>query len=155
MGAPAKSITMPAEPAHATHDHVMKTKPMPCPCGTAPYAACCGPLHEQASIAPSAEALMRSRYSAYALNRVDYLLASWAAETRPDAASLTPDPALRWLGLTVLRAEESADRAEVVFVARFRIGGGSAQRMQERSRFVRRDGRWYYLDGVFAESERR
>lgn len=38
------------------------------------------------------------------------------------------------------------DTAEVMFVARYRVGGGSAVRMQERSRFARRDGRWYYLD---------
>ena len=93
---------------------------------------------------------MRSRYSAYVLGLEDYLLATWHASTRPaslDLAGQSPKPV--WLGLTVKRHENpTADTAVVEFVARMRIGGGSAQRMHEVSRFVREDGRWYYLDGV-------
>lgn len=89
---------------------------------------------------------MRSRYSAYVLGRTDYLLASWHASTRPDAAELaTPSPT--WLGLEIKRAETHGDHATVDFVARLRHGGGKAQRMHELSRFVREGGRWYYLDG--------
>jgi len=126
----------------------MKAAP-PCPCGNrAGYAACCGPLHAGAPAA-TAEALMRSRYSAYVLGRTDYLLASWHPGTRPEAAALdTPQPT--WLGLEVKRHAQDGDHATVEFVARLRHGGGRAQRMHELSRFVREDGRWYYLDGELA-----
>lgn len=92
---------------------------------------------------------MRSRYSAYVRGDVDYLQATWHADTRPEAASLAPDPATRWLGLEVKRAAEDGDTAVVEFVARFKVGGQPAVRLHETSRFVREDGRWFYVDGVF------
>ena len=117
-----------------------------CPCGGATYRECCKPLHDGAP-APDAAALMRSRYSAYALGLDDYLLLSWHAETRP--ASVRFEPALRWLGLTIKRhMRHDDDHATVEFIARYRVGGGSAGRLHETSRFVREDGRWYYVDGV-------
>jgi SEC-C motif domain protein len=124
----------------------------PCPCGNhTGYAHCCGPLHDGAPAA-SAEALMRSRYSAYVLKREDYLLATWHASTRPSNLKLAAQqPAPSWLGLDVKRHESDDDHATVEFVARLRYGGGKAQRMHEISRFVREDGRWYYLDGSFPE----
>lgn len=92
---------------------------------------------------------MRSRYSAYVLGLEDYLLSTWHPDTRPgalDLASQSPKPT--WLGLSVKRHENPTSNTAVVeFVARMRIGGGSAQRMHEVSRFVREDGRWYYVDG--------
>ena len=93
-----------------------------------------------------AQALMRSRYAAYAALDRDWLLATWHASTRP--ATLELDPGIKWLGLEV-RAHRliGDDHAEVEFVARFRSGGGRAQRLHERSRFVREGGRWYYVDG--------
>lgn len=124
---------------------------MTCPCGLGrSYADCCGryhagPLHLQA---PDAEALMRSRYSAFVNALPGYLLATWHASTRP--ALLEPDPpGLRWLGLDVRRhVAPDADHAIVEFVARSKLGG-RAQRLHEVSRFVREDGRWYYVDGEF------
>jgi SEC-C motif-containing protein len=122
-----------------------------CPCDEQrAYAACCAPLHEGAA-ARSAEALMRSRYSAYALKLEPYLLATWHPGTRPQSVAFG-DGALqapKWLGLKILRHETAADgdSAIVEFVARFRVGGGSAQRMSEVSRFARVDGRWFYVDG--------
>lgn len=121
----------------------------PCPCGRAPsYADCCGrfhagPLHLQA---PDAEALMRSRYSAYALRLHDYLLATWHPSTRPDP--MAADPAgLKWLGLEVRNTTLiDADHATVEFVARSKLAG-RAQRLHETSRFVREGGRWFYVDG--------
>ena len=88
---------------------------------------------------------MRSRYSAFVLGRLDYLLATWHSSTRP--AELTLDPAAKWLGLEV-RSHRiiDADHAEVEFVARYREGG-RAVRLHERSRFVREAGRWCYVDG--------
>ena len=120
-----------------------------CPCGTGKnYGACCGrwhagPLHLQA---PDAQSLMRSRYSACVLGLHDYLLATWHASTRP--AALPPDePGLRWLGLEVRRATAlDADHAQVEFVARSKLNG-RAHRLHELSRFVREDGRWFYVDG--------
>jgi SEC-C motif-containing protein len=122
-----------------------------CPCGrrdargrARAYAACCEPIH-QGQPAADAEALMRSRYSAFVLGRIDHLQRSWHASTRP-AEPLTLDPA-RWLGLEVRAHRPLAeDRAEVEFVARFRLGG-RAVRQHERSRFVREQGHWFYVDG--------
>ncbi|TBR36694.1 MULTISPECIES: YchJ family protein [Dyella] len=124
----------------------------PCPCGNADgYPRCCGPLHEGLA-ADTAERLMRSRYSAYVLKREDYLLATWHASTRPATLKLAAQqPAPTWLGLDVRHFEAEGDSAVVEFVARLRYGGGKAQRMHEISRFVREDGRWYYLDGSFRE----
>jgi len=119
----------------------------PCPCGTGrPYAACCGRWHAAPGSAPDAEALMRSRYAAYVLGLADYLLATWAPETRPP--SIEPDPpGLKWLGLGLRRhAPQDADHATVEFVARSKLGG-RAQRLHETSRFERRAGGWLYVDG--------
>lgn len=121
-----------------------------CPCDSGlPYARCCGPLHA-GDPAPDARALMRSRYSAYVLGDAHYLRASWHASTRPAELSLADAPGQRtaWLGLKVeSHVCTGPDTAEVTFTARLRVGGGSAQRMHERSRFVREDGHWFYLDG--------
>jgi SEC-C motif domain protein len=130
----------------------MTRKPAdPCPCGLpADYAACGGRYHA-GEAAPDAEHLMRSRYSAYVRQRADYLRQTWHPDTRPAELSLDEAPGQRtqWLGLTVHEHSiTGADSAEVRFTARYRIGGGSAVRMAEHSRFLRLDGRWYYLDAV-------
>lgn len=119
----------------------------PCPCGLPhKYDDCCGRFHRGEALAPDAERLMRSRYSAFVLDQLDYLLATWHPTTRP--ASLEPnEPGLRWLGLDVKRhVQQDADHATVEFVARSKLGG-RAHRLHEVSRFVREDGRWFYLDG--------
>ncbi|MFG6449073.1 YchJ family protein [Roseateles sp. BYS180W] len=137
----------------------MKSKPpafeadMPCPCGLPqPYLQCCGTLHarfhaDATLAAPTAEALMRSRYSAYVHSDTAYLLASWHASTRP--AQLEPlEAELRWLGLQVRQHRMiDAQHAEVEFVARSKWQG-RAQRMHETSRFVLENGQWFYVDGV-------
>lgn len=123
----------------------------PCPCGSGhAHGRCCARWHA-GEAAPDAEALMRSRYSAYVTGNVDYLLATWHADTRPQALLLDDAPGQRtqWLGLDVkCHRVTGADTAEVEFVARYRVGGGSAVRLAEHSRFVREDGRWYYLDAL-------
>jgi len=89
---------------------------------------------------------MRSRYAAFALRNERYLLDSWHIETRP--TSIAFDDKQKWLGLKVVQAVTTgADTAEVEFIARYRIGGGSAARLHERSRFVKENGRWFYVDG--------
>lgn len=128
--------------------------PASCPCGRESsrrkplaYADCCGRYldHFDDAPAPDAESLMRSRYSAFVLGRRDYLLQTWRASTRP--ATLELDPFAKWLGLD-LRSQRQIDdsHAEVEFVARWREAG-RAVRLHERSRFVREDGRWFYVDG--------
>lgn len=120
-----------------------------CPCGGArPYAGCCGRWHAGALHlqAPDAQALMRSRYSAFVLQLGDYLRDTWHPGTRPPEA-IAFEPGLRWLGLDLRRQRAiDADHAEVEFVARSKLGG-RARRLHELSRFVREDGRWYYVDG--------
>ena len=126
----------------------------PCPCGRLdargrplPFARCCGRYlgDFQGNPAPDAEALMRSRYSAFVRKDAPYLLATWHASTRPLQVDF--EPGLKWLGLDV-RAHRVVDatHAEVEFVARSRLAG-RAHRLHERSRFVCEDGRWFYLDG--------
>lgn len=93
---------------------------------------------------------MRSRYTAYVLGLENYLLATWHESTRPMSLGLAAQsPRPTWLGLSVKRHETpTQESATVEFVARFRIGGGSAERMHETSRFVREGGRWFYVDGT-------
>lgn len=91
---------------------------------------------------------MRSRYSAFATNEPDYLLATWHPQTRPSRVSL--DPEQRWIGLSIKDTEagQAGDESGVVeFVARFKTAG-RGHRLRERSRFEKIDGRWYYLDGA-------
>ena len=127
------------------------SKPDPCPCGhPQAYTACCGRYHA-GTPAPDAQALMRSRYSAYVKQLPDYLLASWHASTRPAELSLEEPAAQRtqWLGLTIHQhTTADPDHAQVEFTARYKVGGGSAVKMREHSRFVREHGRWFYLDAL-------
>ncbi|WP_234969943.1 YchJ family protein [Brachymonas denitrificans] len=130
----------------------------PCPCGRqSPQhkplsgADCCGRYleHFMDVPAPDAESLMRSRYTAFVLGRTAYLLATWLPDNRP--GQLEAEQGTQWLGLAVRdHSQPDADHAEVEFVARYRING-RAERLHERSRFVRlEDGamsRWLYVDG--------
>jgi SEC-C motif-containing protein len=122
-----------------------------CPCGhNRADTDCCGRFIDGAESAPSAETLMRSRYTAYARGQDDYLLATWHADTRPALLDLAREATTRWLGLDVLRHEIDPldpDRAIVEFVARLKVGGERAQRLHEVSRFVREGGKWFYING--------
>lgn len=111
------------------------------------YAACCGRFLDHFATLPAddAESLMRSRYSAFVLNRTDYLALTWLPTTRP--AEIAADLGTKWLGLDVRQHQViDADHAEVEFVARYRLAGRGV-RIHERSRFVREGGRWFYVDG--------
>lgn len=127
-----------------------------CPCGSSqPYAGCCGRFIDHPECAaPTAEALMRSRYSAYTLGCESYLLATWQAATRPAGLDLADDAGkVKWLGLEIRRTELGGvnDQTGIVeFVARYKVGG-RALRLHETSRFRRDDGRWFYLDGELHE----
>lgn len=87
---------------------------------------------------------MRSRYSAYVLGLAAYLSLTWHPRTRPPSIDLS-EPT-QWLGLKVLRTEQGESNAVVEFVARYKVNG-KAYKLHELSRFVREQGRWYYLDG--------
>jgi SEC-C motif-containing protein len=123
--------------------------PATCPCGSATsYDTCCGPLHRGEVTAPTAERLMRSRYSAFALRDKEYLLATWHPSTRPRTLSLDPD--IRWLRLEIIGHTGGGllvNRGTVEFRAHFRAGGAGGN-LHENSSFVRQGGRWFYLGAV-------
>lgn len=121
-----------------------------CPCGSGdPFENCCGPCLSGNRPAPTAEALMRSRYTAFVRRLWEYLDRTHAPETWKHAGE--PQESLEWLGLEVLSTEaggEGDSEGKVEFVAHYRAGGAEG-RLHEISRFVRRNGMWYYLDGKF------
>jgi len=126
----------------------VKISSMRCPCRkkseATPYSACCQPYHAGLRPAPTAEALMRSRYSAFALRNVDYLLSSWHPTTRPSTLDLNDSD--EWVQLRVIDVETDGDKATVEFIARSR-SGGRVNALREVSRFVRVNGQWLYVDG--------
>jgi SEC-C motif-containing protein len=128
------------------------TNTMPCPCGSsATYAQCCSRYHAGA-LPETAEQLMRSRYSAYVLHLMAYVHQTWHPRTRSGLAELTGDDhtSTKWLGLEIKKHVADNENAIVEFVARYKVGG-RAHRLHEVSRFVREQGRWFYLDGSFPE----
>lgn len=122
---------------------------MRCPCRkkseTRTYAECCGPYHAGLRVPATAEALMRSRYSAYVGKNIAYVLATWHPTTRPATVAFLPDE--QWVQLRVLAATEQGDEATVEFIARSRAGGHNRS-LHEISRFRRENGRWLYVDGL-------
>lgn len=120
-----------------------------CPCGSgSPLATCCGVYLNRHADPPTAEALMRSRYTAFVLGNADYLLSTWDPASRPRRLDLQQDRT-EWLGLEI-RSTESGSQADttgrVCFIARFRLHG-IEQALHENSRFRKQDGRWFYIDG--------
>jgi SEC-C motif-containing protein len=119
-----------------------------CPCLSGlPYGECCGPFHRDSERPPTAERLMRSRYSAYVVGDAGYLLETWHPTTRPQ--SLEIDPGIRWLRLEIVSRSAGGmlDTAGIVeFRAHYRSPDGPSEQ-HETSRFVR-DGRWLYVDAV-------
>lgn len=133
---------------------------MNCPCGGGPALAdCCGRYHA-GQPAPTAEALMRSRYSAFALGLVDYLLETHDPETRGGVNAVKLSDSMRgtrWVGLEILGTRDGGpddDTGEVEFIATFRDLGGPPSQMRERSTFRRLPapasgaGRWAYVGAV-------
>lgn len=124
-----------------------------CPCGSgALYLACCMPLHHKQYVAVTAEALMRSRYSAFVFKLSEYLLESWHPSTRPckDEVLFDSSETTKWLSLHLLKSEVMhPELAYVEFIAKYKVGGGRAQTLHEVSRFQREQGVWFYVDGTF------
>jgi len=127
----------------------MSINASPCPCDSGrPYSSCCGRWHAGALYlqAPDAQALMRSRYSAFVLDLTGYLRDTWYPGTCPGNIEPNP-PGLKWLGLSVKSYRlQDETHATVEFVARSRWQG-KGERLHETSRFVLEDGRWFYVDG--------
>ncbi|MCA1662788.1 MAG: YchJ family protein [Myxococcales bacterium] len=124
-----------------------------CPCGSGhPLVQCCGPILDGAP-PPTAETLMRSRYTAHVLGRIDYILETRHPSKRSDAERAAVERWVRestWLGLAIVaRARGGAgdDDGIVEFEAAYRTRAGARIVHQERSLFRRLDGRWLYVDG--------
>jgi SEC-C motif-containing protein len=120
-----------------------------CPCGLPqPYAACCGRFHAGSDVPPTAELLMRSRYSAFAVGDAEYLIRTWHPSTRPRRLQL--DSARRWTGLEILELTDGSlfdTHGTVRFRASYRRGR-VADVQHETSRFVRAQGQWFYVGPV-------
>jgi len=118
----------------------------PCPCGGAEFGSCCGSVLGGAD-ARDPEALMRSRYTAFALGDVRHLRDTWWPRTRPDDVGVDTDT--EWLGLTVEASSAAGDEGRVSFRARWRDRRtGESGTLSEHSRFQRHSGRWYYVEAV-------
>jgi SEC-C motif-containing protein len=126
---------------------VTAAAPATCPCDSRThYLECCGALHTGAARAATAEQLMRSRFSAFAVGDAAYLLRSWHSTTRP--AQLSLDRATRWTRLEILGASDGGPfhaEGTVEFRAYYRQGSGPEEYLQEHSTFTREDGAWVYV----------
>ena len=110
-----------------------------CPCGSQQrFDQCCQPIIKH-DAAETAEALMRSRYTAFVLRDAEYLQKTWHSTTRPKDFSLG---ASRWLGLNILAVKDAEVRFEAAFYT-----GSKGMLLREDSRFAREDGHWRYVDG--------
>lgn len=129
--------------------HTLSVPTTSCPCGLpASYRDCCGRLHRGDATAPTAELLMRSRFSAFSLGDDDYLLRTWYSATRPPHVDL--DKALRWVRLEVVEATDGSvfhTEGTVRFRAHY-VERGRAGQMDEHSRFVRYEGNWVYVGAL-------
>ncbi len=126
----------------------------PCPCDSGePYGSCCEPLH-LSSAATTAEHLMRSRYSAFCLGKIEYLLATLHPSQRQpnDRANLIQTLSrTHWVRLQILATNRGAaddDSGQVEFVATYHEDG-TARQLHERSCFVKENGRWFYSSGEY------
>ena len=126
------------------------TVPSTCPCSSGkPYAECCGPLHAGEAKAGTAEQLMRSRFSAFAVGDAAYLLRSWHSSTRPARLSLDRDT--RWTRLEIVGARDGGPfhtEGTVEFRAYYRERGGPEQALHENSSFARENGDWVYVSAL-------
>lgn len=125
-----------------------------CPCESGrSYAKCCEPVLQGEQLPTTAEALMRSRYTAYVREDVDYLRRTWHPDNCPADLSFTPGQ--RWLGLKVVQCDAGGvddEAGTVEFVARFKLVD-RGHRLHEVSRFQRIDGQWIYMDGELVATE--
>lgn len=130
-----------------------------CPCGSGkPYADCCEPIIKGAAAAPTAEALMRSRYSAYVTHNIDYIASSCVREN--DQAEIDMEETRRWSeestwhGLKIIRTEKGGEadtKGVVEFTAEY-TRGGLRDVHHETANFEKRNGAWVYTTGTLAST---
>jgi len=119
-----------------------------CPCGSGQLLEkCCLPYINGERPALTAEALMRSRYTAYVLHNEAYILSTWHSSTRPDTVPMDTEPVSKWLSLEII----NKDNDSVEFIARYKVQG-KAYKLHEKSRFVCEDSQWRYVDGEIKPS---
>jgi len=120
-----------------------------CLCGSGlPYTECCDRYHGGEHTPPTAEALMRSRFTAYARRDVDYLLNTWDANKRPATIDFSKETA-QWRKLAIVGTKKGGaqDSKGIVEFKAYYSQDGDDYFMNEISRFVKTGGRWLYLDG--------
>ena len=115
-----------------------------CPCGGGRYDSCCAPYLRREAWPATAEQLMRSRYSAFTLGDAEHLLRTWHPRTRPESLRLDDRD---WTGLDVTELVDGGedDQMGIVGFDAHWVAGRERGRQSERSAFVRRGGRWFYL----------
>ncbi|MEL7293767.1 MAG: YchJ family protein [Pseudomonadota bacterium] len=128
-----------------------------CPCGNpSPYKTCCALVHHDHSQAKTPEQLMRSRYSAHVMGLVDFVVATYhpSCEAEKQRLEISESVDSDWNGLEVIRCEQGRHTEEgfVTFKAYFHQEG-QQYCLEERSRFIKQDGLWYYIDGTFPSQE--
>lgn len=125
-----------------------------CPCNPEKELdQCCGPYLNGTRKAPTAEALMRSRYSAYVVEDYDYVIRTCHASTRPTKKDFEDNIKITWTGLDIVDTEEGRENDEngiVEFIANYEVSGRQ-MKQHERSSFVKEEGEWFYLDGDFVK----
>lgn len=130
------------------------TNKIPCPCKSGKMLSeCCEPYHKVVT-APTAEILMRSRYSAFVLGLSEYIWETWHPDTRPEL-DLLGGTNLKWIDLKILSKEagqKSDSTGKVRFIASYVIGG-KGKKLDENSSFVKDDGIWLYVDGESSVSD--
>ncbi|MDO6512818.1 MULTISPECIES: YchJ family protein [unclassified Neptuniibacter] len=133
--------------------HHQEAMQKPCPCGSnKPFAYCCEPLVQGQKAAPTAEALMRSRYCAFSLGAIDYLIDTTAPEKRgPNDAEILADQVkyTNWTGLKILDTDQGTKSDEigmVEFEAHFETEDQTGT-LYEKSNFRKENGFWVYVDG--------
>ena len=122
-----------------------------CPCDISrEYSACCEPYHKGKQAAPTAEALMRSRYSAYSLQLGRYLFKTWHKSTRPTLQSLLEVDDTEWVALKIVKTEQGMrqdDTGIVAFVASY-SRQSQLNQLSETSQFEKVNGKWVYVDAL-------
>jgi len=121
-----------------------------CPCNPEnEFAQCCGPYLAGEKLPPTAEILMRSRYTAYTLDDYGYVIRTSHPDNRPSEKDFADEVKIDWLGLDILDTAlggEDDREGEVEFVARYQVKGQKMQQ-HERSQFIKEEGQWFYQDG--------
>ncbi len=122
-----------------------------CLCGSGiDSTECCAALHSGSKSAATAEELMRSRFTAYTKQDEDYLLSSWDKSKRPDSVDFSKEGNVEWTELEIVGTKKGGikDKKGIVEFKAFYTMDGKAFVMNEISRFIKREGKWLYLDGV-------